>query len=126
GCGKSYRLAPVSGRVTMDNRPLAHAEVSFYPVGSGKEAPYASGTTDEEGNYRLEAVVGGGKWTGAVVGENHVRISVDKRNRGKKLRPNELRGPFDLVPARYNTDSTLTCTVPPEGKQDANFAITSR
>jgi hypothetical protein len=126
GCSKGYRLAPVSGRVTMDNRPLANAQVSFYPTGSSKGAPYASGRTDEQGNYRLEAVGGGGPSSGAVVGENRVSISLNKRDRGKKLRPNELRGPLDLVPAKYNTDTTLTCTVPPEGKQDANFALTSR
>jgi hypothetical protein len=125
GCSKNYKLAPVSGRVTMDNRPLANAEVSFYPTG-GKDLPYATGTTDEQGNYKLEAFAGGRSTAGAVVGENRVMISVSKVGGTKKFNPRELSEGLDLVPAKYNTDSELKCTVPPEGKQDANFDLKSR
>jgi hypothetical protein len=127
GCSKNYKLAPVSGRVTMDNRPLANAKVSFYPTGGGKDLPYASGTTDEQGNYKLEAFAGGRAGAGAVVGENRVMISVSKISGTKKIaNPKELSQGLDLVPAKYNTDSELKCTVPPEGKQDANFDLKSR
>jgi hypothetical protein len=30
-------------------------------------------------------------------------------------------GPRELVPAKYNKDSTLTFTVPPGGTKEANF-----
>jgi hypothetical protein len=32
----------------------------------------------------------------------------------------------DLVPGRYNRDSKLTCSVPPEGTGSAEFALRSK
>jgi hypothetical protein len=126
GCGRGYQLAPVSGKVTMDNRPLAGAEVSFYPVAGGKDVPYASGTTDEQGNFKLAVLVNGGTADGAVVGENRVMISQNRINGPKKLLPKEMAGNHDQVPAKYNRDSTLTFTVPAGGSTTADFALTSR
>jgi hypothetical protein len=126
GCGKGYKLAPVSGRVTMDNQPLANAEVSFYPTG-GKGLPYASGTTDEQGNYKLEAFEGRGTANGAVVGEHRVEISMSNKTRGKKADPRSGVGPGgDLIPAQFNSDSKLTFTVPPAGTKEANFNLNSK
>ena len=67
GCGKHYQLAPVSGRVTMDNRPLAQAEVRFYPIG-GLDFPYSVGVTDDQGNYTLHLGIDNNT-EGAVVGD---------------------------------------------------------
>src|SRR5262245_36755901 len=123
GCGKGYKLAPVSGRVLMDNRPLANAEVSFYPTG-GKGLPYASGTTDEHGNFKPEAFEGKSTSDGAVVGEHRVEISLSNKTRGKKADPRTGVGPGgDLIPAQFNSDSKLTFTVPPDGTREANFNL---
>jgi hypothetical protein len=126
GCGKSYKLAPVSGRVMMDGRPLAGAEVSFYPEVGSKDIPYASGTTDTQGNYKLEVLVEGSTTEGAVVGENRVQISRSKLSGEKKITPKNMSGGLDDVPAKYNRDSTLTFTVPPDGSREANFQLTTR
>jgi hypothetical protein len=126
GCDKSYKITSVSGHVTMDHRPLAGAEVSFYPIAGGKDAPYASGTTDSQGNYKLEVFMGGSTSDGAVVGENRVQISRSKLHSEKKINPKNMSGGLDDVPAKYNRDSTLTFTVPPEGTQAANFELTSK
>jgi hypothetical protein len=129
GCGKSYKLAPVSGRVMMDNRPLANAEVCFYPTG-GKDLPYSVGITDDQGNYELH--LGESDSPGAVPGEHHVTISLDlRRDKAKSKMRVESGGRMptklgDLVPAQYNRQSKLTCTVPPEGKKDANFDLKSK
>ena len=53
-------------------------------------------------------------------------ISVSKVGGTKKFNPRELSEGLDLVPAKYNTDSELKCTVPPGGEQDANFDLKSR
>ena len=126
GCGNGYQLAPVSGRVTMDNRPLVGAEVAFYPVAGGKDVPYASGTTDEQGRYKLEVLVGGSTTSGAVVGENRVMISLSRLNGPKKIQGRDMAGGGEMLPARYNNASELKCTVPPEGKSDVNFDLKSR
>jgi hypothetical protein len=119
GCGKGYQLAPISGHVTLDGKPLAGAEVSFYPSG-GKDLPYASGKTDEQGNYKLEVFSANSTSDGAVVGENRVEISLHRTD--KKVIG---RNP-ELLPARYNSESTTTFTVSPGGSKDANFDLKSK
>ncbi len=128
GCGRGYQLAPVSGRVLMDDKPLANAEVTFYPSW-GKDLPISVGVTNEQGDFTLQ--VGGDRANtpGAVVGEHRVRISVNPKK--AKVMPKltkfttqkELR---ELLPPQYNLQSKLTCTVPPEGKTDANFDLKSK
>jgi hypothetical protein len=127
GCGKSYKTAPVSGRVMMDNRPLANAEVRFTPEG-GQNLPFSVGVTDDQGNYELR--LGSENDTpGAVPGEHRVTISIDPRKDKKTSKtmmesggrmPNKLA---ELVPKQYNRESKLTCSVPPEGMKDANFDL---
>ena len=123
GCGKRYQLAPVSGRVTMDNRPLAHAEVRFYPIG-GQDFPYSVDVTDDQGNYSLHLGIDNNT-EGAVVGEHRVTISIDPQKSKTAPLPGARmparRG--ELVPGRYNRESKLTCTVPPEGTKDARFDL---
>ena len=127
GCskGRSYQVAPVSGRVLMDNRPLAHAEVRFYPVNPEKGAApvYSHGETDQQGNYTLKTFLGDHEVDGGLVGENRVLISQNEINMEKPV----LKGrPRELVPPQYNRDSKLTFNVPPEGTKDATFRLTSR
>jgi hypothetical protein len=120
GCsGKdSYQAVSVSGRVTMDNRPLAKAKVRFLPT--GRTGLYAEGITDDQGNYTL--TMGDGS-KGAVVGDNRVEISLNERDLEVPLGP---KGPRELVPQQYNERSTLSCTVPREGKTEANFDLKSK
>jgi hypothetical protein len=120
GCGKSIRAVPVSGRVLMDNRPLANAEVRFYPL-AGDASPFSIGETDDQGNYTLKLDEGG--VSGAVVGEHRVIISVNERNREQPIGP---EGPHEQVPAKYNRETILTYTVPPQGTTEANFNLKSR
>ena len=67
GCGRNaYRLADVSGRVTLDGEPLAGGVVSFQPQAAGGSVagPGATGRIDADGRYRLASIDGG---SGAVV-----------------------------------------------------------
>jgi hypothetical protein len=130
GCAKSYKLAPVSGRVMMDDHPLANAEVRFTPV-SDEKLPGSVGVTDDQGNYELH--FGSNRDTpGAVLGEHRVTISLDVRRNKDKSKMMMASGrkmptrPGEIVPAQYNEKSKLTCTVPPEGKKDANFDLKSK
>jgi hypothetical protein len=126
GCGKDYQIASVSGRVLIDNRPLAHAEIRFQPT-DGKDFPYSVGFTDDQGNYTLR-LENGSDTPGAVVGEHRVLISLNQRTKSPGMaKPPKLgRRPHELVPSQYNRNSTLTCAIPPEGKLDANFDLKSK
>ena len=112
GCGKGGpKVVPVSGRVTLDQQPLANADIMFYHDSSDVES---SGRTDEQGNYSLSVMQD--KRRGAAVGTHRVRIS--QIERGAKI--------VDRVPRQYNKASKLTFTVPDGGTKDANFDLTSQ
>lgn len=69
GCGSSGpTIAPVSGTVTLDGKPVAGAAIGFMAIGDG---PVAHGTTDAEGRYTLTCF----NEPGAVVGDYNVVVS---------------------------------------------------
>ncbi len=115
GCQHGPEIAPVSGSVTLDGRPLDSAEVSFEP----REGRASHALTDKDGHYQLRYTR---DTMGALVGSHIVRI--------KSL--TELMGPNgqsivrpQIVPARYNTRSELHEEVK-SGQQNAiNFDLKS-
>ena len=121
GCLKSVpKTVAVSGRVTMDKRPLPNADISFCPIEyeqAGKRIPEASGRTDADGRFALK--LSDGTADGAVVGPSRVRVSIF--DRGGDGRP----GKGQLIPPRYNRETKLTFDVPPGGTSEANFDLTS-
>lgn len=126
GCGGEFRMAPVSGVVTLDGEPLVNASLYFQPQRSGSGpvvGPPSIGVTDEEGRYRLRAQTND---TGAVVGDHVVSIStfesrmVDPQNSDRVEIVSKER-----VPPRYRAPSELKFTVPSGGADDANFELTS-
>ena len=55
GCSSANgpKPVPVTGRVLLDGRPLAHAQVVFLPAASpSPSAPRPTAVTDEEGRFR--------------------------------------------------------------------------
>ena len=118
GCGKSYPLAPVSGRIEVDHKPLAHAEVTFSPL-AGADQPISTGKTDENGAFTL-SLNNESRSQGALVGEHRVLISLDVRNLDKKAVVTHMRK-LEQLPARYNAQSELKFTVPAGGTTEANF-----
>jgi hypothetical protein len=119
GCGDGQRIAPVSGRVTLNGQPLAGAAVLFSPIAAeGEISPGAGsgGFTDQDGRYTLSLTVPGKQTAGAVVGKHKVRITPA---------PAEGRGrPRPLIPERYSGRETiLEYEVPPGGTDRADFAL---
>lgn len=120
GCGESG--VPVSGKVTLDKKPLAGATVTFTPISAkGQNAGTSStGKTNDQGEYSLNFVTGNGK--GAVVGKHKVSISAiggdNEEAAGANPKPR-----VDRVPAEYNINSGLTFDVPAGGTTSANFDI---
>lgn len=131
GCGGSgFAVAPVSGKVTLNGKPLADANVSFESESKAKEVgPGASAVTDAEGRYTLVAIDGR---RGATVGPNQVQIHTFKL---KELSPTESdmnpqqRGAQHVsvqekVPTKYAALGALKFDVPSGGTSEANFELT--
>lgn len=110
GCGGSDRppLGTVHGKVTLDRQPLPGAGVGFKLRTGGREA-YAA--TDADGNYELTYIRND---RGAPVGAHDVRISTANENTSK----------VEKVPAKYNSQTTLTAEVKP-GDNEINFDLTT-
>jgi hypothetical protein len=111
GCGESGAdLAPVSGRVTYDGKPLAGAQLMFQPEGIGSPS---YGSADPAGRYELGYKRG---VKGAMLGRHLVRIQMDP---GASA-PNGDKS----LPARYNVQTELRRDVVPGGNV-MDFDLTS-
>jgi len=118
GCGGGS--ARVSGVVTLDGAPVEGATVSFTPAsGDGGGLGGSAGKTDAEGRYTLRTVVG--DRSGAAVGKHKVTISKFRED----SKSPEGKGQ-DLIPAKFNTGSTLTFDVPSGGTDKADFPLTTK
>lgn len=125
GCGgPGYEVATVSGRITLDQKPIEGLHVSFQPQATSKEDPNPGlgsfGLTDADGRYRLQLV----ELTtpGAVVGGHQVRFCLreEREDLDDAGRPMGKR-----LPPRYS-DGSITFTVPAEGTDQANFDLLSK
>jgi len=80
GCGQQS-MAPVSGQVTWNGKPVKHATVIFSPVPQSEDdkepGKPAMGTSDENGRYVLSTHK---LEDGALVGPHRVTIAVDDAN----------------------------------------------
>jgi len=107
GCGQDGPpRGEVTGRVTLDGKPLANALVIFRPEG----ARPSTGITDAGGCYQLTYLP---DISGAVVGGHRVMIVTASEN-----------DPTEKVPARYNAETELERAVE-RGSNTFDFALTS-
>jgi hypothetical protein len=116
GCDQS--AVPVSGRVTLNDKPLAGAVVTFQPRGGGdaskSPASGSVGRTDQDGRFTLHMIEP--DRPGAAIGEHTVTISA-------------ATGGSDKEPAKGQKlpkpwyDGSRKFTVPPGGTSEANFKI---
>lgn len=132
GCGSEpYKVAPVSGTATLDGKPLANAWVTFMPVGTKENpnpGPTSAGKTDANGRFTLSIEPGR---PGAVVGAHKVSVNAaagegkgEDRDAGGTRAAKEKEK--EKLPDVYNTRTTLTFDVPPEGTDKADFPLKSR
>ena len=125
GCG-GPRVAPVSGRVTLDGKPAAGVHVSFQPIATAGDKNPGGGSyaiTDDDGRFTLRLVEG--NRPGAVVGKHRVEITT---RGGEVDDATDLRvksgPPKKVIPARYNRNTELTFEVPGGGTDKADFTLT--
>ena len=132
GCAKPYQVAHVSGRVTLDGKPLTKASITFVPQATKDNVapgPTAASFTDEDGRYTL----GIDRDTpGSVVHKCRIFITTLIGDGSAAFDPNDdrpgdtRRRPRDKVPEKYNTKTELVFDVPPGGTDQANFDLKSR
>ena len=126
GCGGDGKVAPVSGVVKLNGKPVADVEVLFQPeAGDSTKSPGppATGVTGADGRYTLK-VIGEAK-AGATVGKNYVLFSgkaaaedfsEDGKKRGK---------PAVSIPPRYSNEAKMQFDVPRGGTSSADFELKS-
>jgi hypothetical protein len=121
GCGGN-KLVPVSGKVTLNGKPLAGATVTFQPYNKGKReaGPASAGETNAQGEFTLK--LSGKNANGAVVGEHKVSISALQGPPPSSADDNP-KPRVDLVPERYNTQTELKFQVPAGGTDKADFNL---
>jgi hypothetical protein len=150
GCHSGLRTEYVEGIVTLDNKPVEGALVTFIPA-SGETARVAAGTTDARGRYTLTTAEGGRPGRGTTEGDYKVTVAkrtpdtskeratvetsqsnqppsreemaaADRARRAAGLPPPFLY----LTPKKYNNPETsgLTATVV-RGKNRFNFDMLS-
>jgi len=125
GCGGSGgKVAPVTGTVTLDGKPLANALVAFQPMatpGKPNAGMGSTGITDANGKYTLKTV--DTDRSGAVVAKHSVMITMKPESSDLDVpRPPQKA----LLPAKYNHQSELQFDVQPGGTDAANFDLKSR
>ena len=94
----------VSGKVTLQGKPLPHATVKFQPE-SGRPS---YGKTNEAGEYTLNFM---GKEWGALVGNHEVWVTTEDRIENQET--GESRWQPEILPPKYNTKTTLSAVVEP-------------
>lgn len=122
GCGSGETLVPVSGRITLNGKPLAGVHVSFQPrsrVPVAASAGSASfGVTDSDGRYTLRTVTT--DQPGAVPGQHEVRLSTPLP--ASTSDEDLASAAKDPIPADFRNGKT-EFTVPKEGTDKADFAL---
>jgi hypothetical protein len=130
GCEESasVKVAPVSGVVTLDGKPVPGATVTFQPRATSNDVagPGSTAQCDTDGSFQLRTIRGD---AGAVVGLHKVAIfpsysrSPAEGSAGADSDTRVLAGPS--IPDRYNFRSTLSFEVPVGGTTSADFPLTS-
>lgn len=125
GCG-GPSLAPVSGTVTLDGKPVDGIRVTFEPVVGESDVTdeeyYTSfGITDDQGHYEMQTEVQGKLETGAVVGNSAVRFLCTKRETFMNKGLADSRAVHDLP--KSARDKSMRYTVEPSGSTEANFDL---
>ncbi len=125
GCESGPPMAPVSGRVTFNGKPLEFGTVMFQLSSGGQPA---RGQIQSDGTFELGTFAAG---DGAIVGEHKVRItSYSGQAPGKSDEASAGGGTLGqlLIPKRYTMFGTskLTATVKPDGNEPFEFDLTAK
>ena len=109
GCGKTDPLhrQAVSGKITLNGEPLKAGSIEFSPVENGSP----SGASIQEGSYAIP------QEKGLPPGDYLVRINASDGSEQAIEVPGESNKiSKEMIPAKYNTKSTLRFHVDDKGQ----------
>ena len=129
GCGGSsaWESFPVTGDVTLDNQPLADADVSFLPVDGSPTTQGGQATTDAEGRFSVGMMLDQGRkrQPGLPIGTYHVTVV-------KMVAPGGAvsldKPPQNALPAHYGQpqSSELQAQVSADGANEFHFKLSKK
>jgi hypothetical protein len=112
GCSSDNRL-DVSGTATFDGVAVERGEISFIP----REGGSPDGGVIEQGKFQFAA----------KPGEKRVEIRASRPVPTERQSNPEMGLMYeDYIPARYNTATTLTATVSPDGERVYEFTMSTQ
>ncbi|MCA9223447.1 MAG: carboxypeptidase regulatory-like domain-containing protein [Planctomycetales bacterium] len=117
GCGgDTMGRRAVDGTVTLDGKPLSHGNVRFEP--QQQAAGTSAGAVIADGAFHIDSEQGlpPGVYRVSISCPGVVEANQDADEGGLAE---------ELVPARYNQNTTLEATVAPDGKNHFTFDLTS-
>ena len=123
GCsgGDGLPREAISGTIILDDRPLAEGLVTFEPA-PGSLSGTAAGAEVRDGEFEV------GREDGPVPGRYEVRLYASSGRvsspgpGGSAFAPNPM---VDLVPARYNSETTLEVIVAPGRANRFRFELST-
>ena len=129
GCGgpsSGPSLVPVRGTVTLNDRPLSCAVVTFIPTGSTRGG-MATGRTGPDGTYTLRSREG----AGALPGEYRVVISKRVMPDGSDVPADDTTPPMDSparesLPAYSDANRPILTAIVPDNGGTIDFPLGSR
>ena len=116
GCGKGPRLYPVSGTVTLDDKPVPDGDILFLDA-NNQLGPDAGRIAD--GRFAFQAK------------EGKKKVEIRAFHLQKPLKSDGSPGSGDsiaigYIPERYNNKTTLTAEVVPSGSNQYEFKLSSK
>ncbi len=129
GCGKSFPdgIFPVSGRITLDGKPLADASITF--ISDQAQVP---GYVDADGHYELKPGAAAGEYRVVISKLNKAALRNIGLDPGAAGRGGKASGtseaPKQLVPARFSDpkQTKLFFVVVSPGTTRADFDMSSQ
>jgi hypothetical protein len=129
GCeAERFPIAPASGQVLFDGKPLSGAHVLFQPVPKGTEVeagPESVGRTDADGRFTLSTIAP--ERSGAMIGTHRVSVTIiEEEQRYGGSGDAGFTGPRKYtLPERYRLGTELKIEVPPGGTDKLELKLTS-
>ena len=122
GCG-GPKIVPVSGRISLANKPLPNASIVFQPISEQHNpGPGSHAKTDKDGKFALKLLTGQGN--GALVGLHKVIITAyEGDDIAVPSSGSNMAFRKALLPDEYNAKSKLKFDVPATGTSEANFDL---
>lgn len=112
-------LQGVSGKVTLDNRPLDRGQIIFSPEAGGVGTQ--AGGSIEEGSYSIP------QSQGLMPGKYSVMITAGSAAEGDPDDPaKKVKAVPDPVPSQYNARTTLKAEIAPQGPNTFDYALKSK